>query len=65
VDKIYELLKESVLIQGVMALTMLGTMCYMMISGMDVPDVLVGSFGTILGFYFGSKAVVQAQKKLP
>ena len=58
-----ELLKSSVLIQGIMALTLLGVMSYMYLVGMDVPEMLAGFFGTILGFYFGSKAQIQVNKR--
>lgn len=51
-----ELIKSSVVVQGTMALMILGTLCYQAMQGIPVSDVLVGFGGTILGYYFGTKA---------
>jgi hypothetical protein len=59
-DKLYELLRESVLIQAIMALTCLGVMVYMAVQEVAAPDVFNDAFWLILGFYFGGKTTVQA-----
>lgn len=64
-DKLYELIKESVLIQAIMAMTCLGTMVYMAVMQMPIPEVFSNAFWVILGFYFGGKGLVEAQKRLP
>ena len=63
-DKFWELLKESVIIQAVMACTLLGVISFMYVTCMEVPDVLVAAFSVILGYYFGSKAQVAVNKKV-
>lgn len=64
-DKFYELLKDSVLIQAIMALTCLATMVYMAVMGLEIPAVFNDAFWVILGFYFGGKGVVEVAKRLP
>jgi len=63
VDKFWEVLKSSVIIQAAMALTLLGVISYMYIVGMDVPEMLTGFFGIILGYYFGTKSQQQIDKR--
>lgn len=62
VSKFWELLEESVLIQAIMALGMLGSIIYLVVAQLPVPDILVNGFLLILGFYFGSKSTVEAKK---
>jgi len=60
--KFWELLEESVLIQGTMAIGLLATIIYLAVQGREVPDILTNGFLLILGFYFGSKTTVEAKK---
>jgi len=60
-SKFWELLEESVLIQALMALSMLGAIIYLVIQQIPVPDILTNGFLLILGFYFGSKSTVMAK----
>lgn len=60
--KFWELFAESVIIQAVMALGLLGAIIYLVVTGQEVPDILVEGFLLVLGFYFGSKSTAQAQK---
>lgn len=60
--KFWELLEESVLMQGIMTLGLLGTIIYLVVKGQPVPDILTNGFLLILGFYFGSKSTVEAKK---
>lgn len=59
--KFWELLQESVLMQGIMTLGLLGTMIYLIVQEKPVPDILTNGFLLILGFYFGSKSSVMAK----
>ena len=61
-SKFWELFAESVIIQALMALILLCTICYLYILALPVPDTLVNAFMVILGFYFGGKTVVTATK---
>lgn len=51
----WELFKTSVIVQALIAIMLLGTICYMYATGQEVPDQLTIFFGVVLGFYFGSK----------
>lgn len=62
--KFWELFAESVILQAVLALMFGGTVCYMYIARMEVPDTLLTLLGAIIGFYFGGKAQVSAAKRL-
>lgn len=62
-DKFWELFKQSVIIQALMALTLLGVISYMYIAGMEVPEMLAGFFGLIMGYYFGTKGQQQLDKR--
>ena len=59
----WSLFKESVIVQAAIALMLLGTICYMYANGQEVPDTLVIAFGTVLGFYFGSKTQATIMKR--
>jgi len=54
----WDLLRESVIMQGTLALVMVGVICYLYLTGQDVPDPLVNFVALILGYYFGSKTTM-------
>jgi hypothetical protein len=58
---LYDLLLQSVLVQSLITLVLLGTICYMYLKGQAVPAELTQFLGLVLGFYFGSKSQSQAQ----
>jgi putative flippase GtrA len=49
------LLRESVIIQGIMTLGVLAVWLYMLLAFQTVPDVLTNIVGVVVGFYFGGK----------
>jgi len=53
--KFYELWKSSAIIQGTMALTGFGVICYLSVVGRPIPEILAAIVGTIVGYYFGTK----------
>ena len=61
----WQALRESTILQALMTIGLLGTICYLYIAGRQVPQELSGAFLIILGFYFGSKtqATLQATIK--
>lgn len=61
--KFWELFAESVIIQALMALILLGVISYLYVVGQEVPDTLVNAFMIILGFYFGGKTQMAVVKK--
>lgn len=62
-EKLWDLLGTSVLVQAAITLALLMTICYMYISGLEVPDALLNAFMVILGFYFGSKVQNTIQRR--
>lgn len=53
--QIVDLWRSSALIQGTLALMFGGTICYLAIAERDMPGILLGILGTIIGYYFGTK----------
>ena len=51
----WDLFKQSVILQAIMALAMLGAIIYLVCVGRPVPEILAWGFSLILGFYFGTK----------
>jgi len=62
--KFWELFAESVILQAVLAIMFGGTVCYMYVTSMEVPETLVALLGLIIGFYFGGKTQVEARKMI-
>ena len=54
---------ESTLVQALIALIMLGVICYLYITQAPVPEPLVNFFALILGYYFGSKTQQTIQRR--
>lgn len=51
----WDLLKQSVLVQALIALGTLSVILYLYATNQEVPETLVNIFLLILGYYFGSK----------
>jgi len=61
-NRFWQLLKESIIVQGLVTLALVGTFCYLVATGRPVPDSLQGLLGLVVGFFFGAK-VQQALAK--
>lgn len=55
-DKFWELMEESVIVQGIVTVFLLGVVGYLVCTGQPVPDNLNSALMLVLGFYFGSKS---------
>lgn len=51
-----DLLRQNVIIQGLIAFSLVNTICIMYIMQKQVPTDLLSSVVFIIGFYFGSKS---------
>ncbi len=60
----WELFAESVILQGILAIMFGGTICYMYLVQIPVPQELVGLLGIIIGFFFGAKTQMAAARKV-
>jgi len=56
VSKFWELLQESVIVQGLVTVALVGTLCTMFLMGRTVPDLLMQITLLVLGFWFGAKS---------
>lgn len=61
-EKIIEAWAESTIIQGSIALMSVATVIYLAVVGKPIPDILNTIVAAVLGFYFGQKTAVMAQK---
>jgi hypothetical protein len=50
-----ELLRESVLVQAILALLLAGSIVFLVVTGQEIPEILLSAFWVVLGYYFGSK----------
>ena len=53
--KFWELLEQSVLVSGIIALSCIGAVVYLSVTGKPVPDILVNIAMIVVGFFFGGK----------
>jgi hypothetical protein len=60
----WKLVKESVIIQGVVTLAFVITTCYLYATGQQVPDSLIQLDGLAVGFFFGAKVQQLASRSL-
>lgn len=54
-NRFWELLQESVIVQGAVTLILVSTCCYLFATGQEIPEFLGQALMLVLGFYFGSK----------
>ena len=50
-----DLLRESVLTQSVLTLTLACAVVYLSVTGQKIPETLISAFWVVIGFYFGNK----------
>ncbi len=60
-NKLLDLIQQSVIVQGLLTLGVVGTWLYLHVAGKPVPPELNQIVGLVVGFYFGGKALLQAQ----
>jgi len=52
---IVALWRSSALIQGILALAYSAAIIFLACTGREIPGILLGILGTIIGYYFGTK----------
>jgi hypothetical protein len=55
-SKFWDLLSQSVIVQGVVTIALVGACIYLSVIGQEIPEVLTNATMLALGFYFGSKS---------
>ena len=64
-DNFWSLLRESTILQAMLTIGLWGTIIYMAVCGLEIPEILTAGGYSILGFWFGTKsaeAVMRAAK---
>lgn len=62
-DKFWEYMGESVLVQALITLLLVVTICYLFATGQEVPGLLGTLCGSVLGFWFGTKSQYALDKR--
>jgi len=61
-EKFLELLRESVIVSGLIALSCVGAVVYLSVAGQPIPELLVNITMIIIGFFFGGKVQSSAER---
>lgn len=61
---LWDLFRESVILQGVLSIGLWGSAIYLMIVGKPVPDLLAAGCGAVITFWFVSKTKAEVRKSL-
>lgn len=64
-DKFLDLLKESVIVQGIITVMFGSVISYLYVHGQPIPSELQALFGIIIGFYFGAKSQLWVNTYIP
>ncbi len=62
-DKFWEYMGESVITQALITLLLVLTICYLFVTGREVPALLGTLCGSVLGFWFGTKSQYALDKR--
>lgn len=54
-DKFWGLLEKSVIVSGFIAVTVVGSIVYLSVTGQPIPELLGNAALIIIGFFFGAK----------
>ena len=58
-SKFWEYFGQSLILQGILTVLVMGTICYMYITTGDCPTGLMGIGGVIVGYFFKAKGKTQ------
>lgn len=62
-NKFVDLLRESVIVQGLLTLAVVGVWLFMIATVKPVPDTLTNIVGLVFGFFFGGKYALAMIKR--
>ncbi len=65
-SKFWDLVGQSVIVQGIVTLSLVFACIYMAVAGQEIPQLISTSTLVALGYYFGSKSqqyISQAQRR--
>jgi len=55
-ERFWELLEESIILQGFITMVFAGSYCYLTVTGQQIPDGLDNMMWAVLAFWFGTKS---------
>lgn len=58
-DKFWEYFGQSLILQGILTVMVVGTVCYLYITTLGCPDGLLAVAGIIVGYFFKAKGSTQ------
>lgn len=61
-NRFFDLLQQSVIVSGVLAVSVWGAIIYLAIAGQPIPDILYFGGAAIIGFFFGSKTGKESER---
>jgi len=62
--KFWELFEQSIIVQSLITLLVVGTYVFLVGTGQQINDQLMALLWVIIGFYFGSKVHVSQQQQI-
>lgn len=60
----WDLMQRSVILQAIITLVLISLICYLVIVGREVPDLISSLTLLVVGFYFGSKVENATTRKV-
>jgi len=57
-----DLLERSIIVQSTITIMLVAVLCYLLIAGKTIPDILVQLTLSVLGFWMGSKSTSEVHK---
>lgn len=61
-NRFWDLLQQSTIVSGLLALTVWGAIVYLAVTGQPVPDILYFGGASIIGFFFGNKSGAEGER---
>ena len=63
-DKFWELLDKSTITSGVIAMGLVGTACYCVITQTPLPEYMGLALGTVIGYFFATKQAAATARRV-
>ena len=54
-DRFWDAWEKSTIVSGILALGLLGVICYLAVIQAPIPAAVASTFGAVVGFFFGAK----------
>ena len=61
-NKFWSLVETSVIVSGLIALVLIGSMCYLAVTQQEIPNTLSDATMVVVGFFFGKGSQLSIQR---